>query len=234
MPLSSRGHRRACDQRPIVIKRDPLVCDRDDDLERALRSVLGLSVLRQFRVCAPVLVFVPERSVIVPPRPVWRPKQELGMCGAYRKYENGKCCHYCRADGSHIDASGDRCRHGSLTALFSRIVVPLSSGPQCNPATQSKSRRIQRRPSLRSTGISIFKAARPFHGATRSRLTLHMPSQPIALDAGGVRSISRRGQKLRFGPLSATVQTTDFPLATLVTRSLWPIRSSMCAQTKSR
>jgi len=61
-----------------------------------------------------------------------------------------------------------------------------------------------------------------------------MRSQPIALDAGGVRSISRRGQNLRFGPLSATVQTTDFPLATFVTRSRWPNCSSMCAQIKSR
>jgi hypothetical protein len=74
----------------------------------------------------------------------------------------------------------------------------------------------------------------PLYGANRSRFTLHMPSQPIAFDAGGVRSISRRGQNLRLGPLSATVQTTDFPLATLVTRSRWPIGSSMCAQTKSR
>ena len=53
------------------------------------------------------------------------------------------------------------------------------------------------------------------HCTTRSRLTLHMPLQPIALDAGGVRSTSRRGQNRRFGPLSATVQITDFPLATL-------------------
>src|SRR5450755_290310 len=140
MTLNSRGYRRACDQRPIVIKRDPLVCDRDDNLERAFRSVLGLSVLRRFRLCVPVSVLVPERSVIAPPRPVLRPKRKLSVCGAYRKYENGKCCHYRRAE-----------------------------------------------------------AARPLHGATRSRLTLHMPSQPIALDAGGVRSISRRGQNLRFG-----------------------------------
>src|SRR5258707_3621970 len=175
MMRNSRGHRRACDQRPIVIKRDPLVCDRDDDLERALRSVLGLSILRQFRFCVPVVVLVPERRVIAPPRPLLGPEQELGMCGAYREYENGKCCHYRRAE-----------------------------------------------------------TARPFHGATRSRLTLHMPLQPMALDAGGVRSTSRRGQNLRFGPLSATVQTTDLPLATLVTRSRWPSRSSICAQTRSR
>ena len=92
MTLNSRRYRRACDQRPIVIKRDPLVSDRDDDLERALRSVLGLSFLRQFRLCVPVLVLVPERSVITPPRPVLGPKQELGVCGPYRKYANGKCC----------------------------------------------------------------------------------------------------------------------------------------------
>src|ERR1700720_707886 len=121
MTLNSRGHRRACDQRPIVIKRDPLTCDRDDDLERTLRSLLRLGVLRQFRFCVPVLVLVPEWSVIAPPRPVLGPKHELGMCGAYRNYDNGKCCYYRRADGPHIDTSGDRCRHGSLMALFSRI-----------------------------------------------------------------------------------------------------------------
>src|ERR1700733_8375839 len=126
-----------------------------------------------------------------------------------------------------IGAGMVRSRH----SLVSRIVVLAFERPQ---ATWSESRRIQRRPSLRSTGISIFKAARPFHGATRSRLTLHMPPQPIALEAGGVRSISRRGQNLRLGPLSATVQTTDLPLATLVTRSRWPICSSICAQAKSR
>jgi hypothetical protein len=68
-----------------------------------------------------------------------------------------------------------------------------------NLATSSKSTDPETS-SLRPTGISIFKAARPLYGATRSRLTLHMPSQPIALDAGGVRSISRRGQNLRLGP----------------------------------
>ena len=100
MTRNSRGHRRACHQRPIVIKRDPLVCDRDDDLERALRSVPGLSFLRQFRFWMPVVVLVPERSVIAPPRPVLRPKRKLGVCGPHRKYENGKGCHDRRADES--------------------------------------------------------------------------------------------------------------------------------------
>ena len=49
MPLSSRGHRRACDQDPVVKKRDPLVRDRDDDLERALRRGLGPSASSQIQ-----------------------------------------------------------------------------------------------------------------------------------------------------------------------------------------
>ena len=62
MPLHSRGHRRACDQGAVVKKRDPLVCYRDDDLERALRKGLGPNVLRRFRVCLPVVVLVFVRS----------------------------------------------------------------------------------------------------------------------------------------------------------------------------
>ena len=80
MPLSSRGHRRACDQGPVVKKQDPLVCDRDDDLERALRSVLGSSVLRRFRVSLPVVVLVFERSVMAWPERVLGPKQKLSVC----------------------------------------------------------------------------------------------------------------------------------------------------------
>src|ERR1700748_1536622 len=51
MPLLSRGHRRACDQGPVVKEREPLVRDRDDDLEWALRSILGPSALRRYGVC---------------------------------------------------------------------------------------------------------------------------------------------------------------------------------------
>jgi len=58
MPLSSRGHRRACDQGAVVKKRDPLVYYRDDDLERALRKGFEPSALRRFRVYLPVVVLV--------------------------------------------------------------------------------------------------------------------------------------------------------------------------------
>ena len=58
MTLNSRRHRRARDQCPIVIKGDPLVSDRDNDLERTLRSVLELILpsLNQI-LCAGVVVF---------------------------------------------------------------------------------------------------------------------------------------------------------------------------------
>src|SRR5229473_1271302 len=122
MPLSSRGHRRACDQGPVVKKRDPLVCDRDDDLERALRSVLGSSVLRRFRVSLPVVVLVFERSVMAWPERVLGPKQKLSVCDPCREHENGEYCHCYRANRSDVDASGERCRHGALTTLFRRFL----------------------------------------------------------------------------------------------------------------
>src|ERR1700732_1289509 len=90
MPLSSRGHRRACDQGPVVKKRDPLVCDRDDDLERALRSVLGSSVLRRLRVSLPVVVLMFERSVMAWPERVLGPKQKLSVCDPCREHESGE------------------------------------------------------------------------------------------------------------------------------------------------
>src|ERR1700758_2777340 len=121
MPLSSRGHRRACDQGPVVKKRDPLVCDRDDDLERALRSVLGPSVLRRFRVSLPVVMLVFERSVMAWPERVLGPKQKPSVRDPSREYENGEYCHSYRADGSDVDASGERYKHGALTALFGRF-----------------------------------------------------------------------------------------------------------------
>jgi len=46
MTLDSRRYRRACDQSSTAIKRDPLVGDRYDDLERALQIILELSFLR--------------------------------------------------------------------------------------------------------------------------------------------------------------------------------------------
>jgi len=148
MTLNSRGNRRACDQCPIVINRDPLVCDRDDDLERALRSVPGLSFLRQFRFCMPVVVLVPERSVIAPPRPVLRPKRKLGVCVPHRKYENGKGCHDRRADGSHIvrpetGAGMVRSRHPSAVLSSS-----LSSATRYNrPFSPSRDRLSDELPS---------------------------------------------------------------------------------------
>src|SRR5258705_407799 len=90
MPLSSRGHRRACDQSPVVKKRDPLVCDRDDDLERALRRVLWPSVLRRFRVCLLVVVLVFERSVTAWPERVLGPKQKLSVCDPWGEHESGE------------------------------------------------------------------------------------------------------------------------------------------------
>src|SRR5712691_10297266 len=89
MTFNSRRYGRACDQCPTVIKRDPLVRDRDNDLERALRSVLELSLLRKIRFCVSVLVLVPE-CVITPPRSVLRPIQGPSMRGTYRKHANGK------------------------------------------------------------------------------------------------------------------------------------------------
>ena len=141
--LSSRGHRRACNQSPIVIKRDPLVRDRDDDLERSLRSISGPIILLQFRLCVPVLVLVPERSVITPPGPVLGPKQELGVCDPCRKHENGKCGHRCRADGSHIDVSRDRCRHGAHGILQAYCRPRSQACPITCPATLSKLRRTK-------------------------------------------------------------------------------------------
>ena len=98
MTLNSRGYRGACDQRPIVIKRDPLVCDRDDDLERAIRSILGLIFLRRFGLGVPLPVAVPRRSMIARPISPLRPKQESGVGGPCGHGANGKCRQYCRAD----------------------------------------------------------------------------------------------------------------------------------------
>ena len=47
---------RTCDQRIIAINRDPLIRDRDDDLERAIRNILGLIFLLQCGLGVPVPV----------------------------------------------------------------------------------------------------------------------------------------------------------------------------------
>ena len=91
MPLHSRGHRRAYDQGAVVKNRDPLVCYRDDDLERALRKGLGPSLaLRRFRVCLPVVVLVFVRSVLAWPERVLGSKQKLSVCDPRREHENGE------------------------------------------------------------------------------------------------------------------------------------------------
>ena len=131
MALSSCGYRRSCDQGPVVKKRDPLICDRDDDLERALRSVLWPSILRRFRVCLPVVVLVFERRVMAWPECVLGQKQKLSVCGPCREHDNGGYRHCHRADGSDVDASGES-RHGAFTALFRRFRAP--HGPTKNAA----------------------------------------------------------------------------------------------------
>ena len=115
MPLNSRGHRRARDQGPVVKKRDPLVCDRDDDLERALRRGFGPGVPGRFRVCLPVVVPVFERSVMAWPERVPGPKPELSVCAPCREHENGECRHCHRAYGADVDASEAGCRHAAIT-----------------------------------------------------------------------------------------------------------------------
>ena len=82
-----------------------LVCDGDDDLERPLRDLLGVSLLLRFivfvRALAPrpvrlivappprPVVMGPERPIVVPPpRPVVRPKQ-LGLRSPCRNYGKG-------------------------------------------------------------------------------------------------------------------------------------------------
>src|SRR5260370_27833773 len=70
--------------------REACSSDRDDDLERALRRVLGPSVLRRFRVCLPVVVLVFERSVMAWPEPVLGPKQKLSVCDPCREHESGE------------------------------------------------------------------------------------------------------------------------------------------------
>jgi len=52
MPLSSLDTDERAIRAPLS-KSETVVSDRDDDLERALRRVLGPSVLRRSRVCLP-------------------------------------------------------------------------------------------------------------------------------------------------------------------------------------
>ena len=52
MGLNTRRYGRTRDQCPIVIERDSLVRDRDNDLERALASVLRLSFFAKSGIVA--------------------------------------------------------------------------------------------------------------------------------------------------------------------------------------
>ena len=98
MALDAGRYRRLRDQRPIVVKRDALIRDRDDDLERTLRSILRLTLLCRIGFCVPVMALPPE-WVITPPMsglgpeqgPAIRPGMRRRRC---RKQANGnrKCC----------------------------------------------------------------------------------------------------------------------------------------------
>src|SRR6476469_9988458 len=57
MMLDARRYRGACDQGSIFVKRQPLIRERDDDLERALRTFLRLLLPCCFRFG--VLLLVP-------------------------------------------------------------------------------------------------------------------------------------------------------------------------------
>jgi hypothetical protein len=52
------------------------------------------------------------------PERVLGPKQKPSVRDPCREHENGEYCHSYRADGSDVDASGERYKHGALTALF--------------------------------------------------------------------------------------------------------------------
>ena len=109
-----------------------MIRDRDDDLERAIRSILDLIFLRQFGLCVPVAV--PQRSMIAPPISVLRPKQEPGVGGPYRHDANGKYRQYCRTD-SYIAADIQLSRLAEVSTLsFPRI----SGAGVARPAPKGK------------------------------------------------------------------------------------------------
>ena len=132
-PPSSRGNGRPCDQNTIVKKRYPLVCDRDDNLERAFRRSLGSNLLRRLRVCLPVVALVFERSVMAV-----GPKRKLSVCDPCRKHENGEHRRH-RTDGSDVNASersADVVR--SPHCLGGRILaIPLRTSPGSKGAIPS-------------------------------------------------------------------------------------------------
>src|SRR6185436_14139326 len=95
MTLYTCRYRRTCDQDPVFVKRDTLIRDRDDDLERTLRSVLKL-LLRQIGFCAPRWIPVPE---IAPPESGFGPEHGPRMRGRpCRKQAKCKRCQYQGAD----------------------------------------------------------------------------------------------------------------------------------------
>src|SRR3954463_13150632 len=67
MTTHAGRNRRACDQRTVVINCDPLVCDRDDDLERPVRCIPRLLFLDRLRLFVPLPVFMSRRGMSAPP-----------------------------------------------------------------------------------------------------------------------------------------------------------------------
>src|SRR4029079_5507308 len=97
MPGNPRGRRRTCDQLAVVINRDLLIGDRDDDLQRALGRLAGSRFL-QSGMRIPVLLLMPDRRIMVPERPELRPWRKLGLSGVEGNVPGGDCGHYRRTD----------------------------------------------------------------------------------------------------------------------------------------
>jgi hypothetical protein len=76
----------------IIIDRDPLIRDGDDDVKRVLRSILRLIILCQFGLWVPLPLNMPWRSMIVPP------PQQPGMGSSYRQEANRKYRQYSHSD----------------------------------------------------------------------------------------------------------------------------------------
>src|SRR5207248_5150300 len=98
MARDARRHRRAGDQRAIVVDRDALIGDRNDDLERTVGRLLDLVFAAQAGLRAPVPLAVPPRRLIAPPRSVLRPDQQPGPCALGSRQTNGEQRQNRRAD----------------------------------------------------------------------------------------------------------------------------------------
>src|SRR5215475_12870396 len=90
MTLDACRYRRTCNQSSVLVERDPLIRDRDNDLERAPWSVFRLRLLRGIRFRVPVLVLVPELVIIPSKWPEKGPGVRRRPC---RKHANGECRH---------------------------------------------------------------------------------------------------------------------------------------------